>query len=253
TSYAAGSTVQLTALPATGFAFTGWSGDASGLANPLSLTMDANHAVTAAFADTAAPSVTVLAPNGGEGLAIGASANLQWTAADNAGVTAVDLRLSRSGAAGPYDSLATGLENTGSYAWTVTGPATSAAVLKVLAHDAAGHPGADVSNAPFTITGTAAIEDLPPGALALGPIQPNPAHGTAWIDFELPQAMRARLSILDLEGREVAVLADGELAAGSHAMTWAGRRSGGPAPAGLYFVRLEAGGRRMVHRIVLTR
>ena len=117
-------------------------------------------------------------------------------------------------------SLATGLENTGSYAWTVTGPATSAAVLKVLAHDAAGHTGADVSNAPFTITGTAAIEDPPPGALALGPIQPNPAHGTAWIDFELPQAMRARLSILDLEGREVAVLADGELAAGSHAMTW---------------------------------
>ena len=117
-------------------------------------------------------------------------------------------------------------------------------------------PGGGLSGAQ-TLTvnsaGTAAIEGLPPGALALGPVEPNPAHGTARIDFELPQTMRARLSILDVEGRDVAVLVDGELPAGFYVRSWDGRRSGGPAPAGLYFVRLEAGGRRMVHRMTLER
>ena len=51
--YAAGSTLQLTATPASGYQFTGWSGGASGSANPLSLTMDSPKTVTALF--TAAP------------------------------------------------------------------------------------------------------------------------------------------------------------------------------------------------------
>ena len=54
--YASGSVAKLTATPATGFGFTSWGGDASGTANPLSLTMDGNKNVTASFA--AFPSVT---------------------------------------------------------------------------------------------------------------------------------------------------------------------------------------------------
>src|SRR5438876_3912423 len=49
-SYDHGSTVQLTATPAAGFHFTGWSGDASGSDNPLSVTMDAAKSITATFA-----------------------------------------------------------------------------------------------------------------------------------------------------------------------------------------------------------
>ena len=36
-----GSQVTLTAVPATNYGFTGWSGDASGTTNPLTVTMDA--------------------------------------------------------------------------------------------------------------------------------------------------------------------------------------------------------------------
>ena len=50
TSYSNGSTVSLSATPATGQQFTGWSGDASGTANPLSITMNANKTITANFA-----------------------------------------------------------------------------------------------------------------------------------------------------------------------------------------------------------
>jgi uncharacterized repeat protein (TIGR02543 family) len=42
--------VTLTAVPANGYSFTSWSGDASGTNNPFTLTMDADKSVTAAFA-----------------------------------------------------------------------------------------------------------------------------------------------------------------------------------------------------------
>ena len=47
--YASGSTVQLTATPSAGYQFTGWSGSASGVANPLTVTMDAAKTITANF------------------------------------------------------------------------------------------------------------------------------------------------------------------------------------------------------------
>lgn len=54
-TYASGSTVQLTATANTGFKFTGWSGDATGSTNPLTVTMNANKTITANFAPVAAP------------------------------------------------------------------------------------------------------------------------------------------------------------------------------------------------------
>jgi len=48
-SYAPNTVVTLTAGANTGYAFTGWSGDASGTNNPLQVTMAANKAITASF------------------------------------------------------------------------------------------------------------------------------------------------------------------------------------------------------------
>jgi uncharacterized repeat protein (TIGR02543 family) len=46
-------TVSLTAVPATGWVFSGWSGDASGANNPLTVVMSADKAITANFTATA--------------------------------------------------------------------------------------------------------------------------------------------------------------------------------------------------------
>jgi hypothetical protein len=48
-AYATGSGVTITATPEAGQSFLGWSGDAAGAANPLSLTMDANKLIYANF------------------------------------------------------------------------------------------------------------------------------------------------------------------------------------------------------------
>ncbi|WP_461489127.1 InlB B-repeat-containing protein, partial [Pontibacter sp. HJ8] len=65
TSYASGSTVSLTATPASGYQFAGWSGDASGNTNPLTVTMTGNKAITANF--TAVPAQYSLAVSTNEG------------------------------------------------------------------------------------------------------------------------------------------------------------------------------------------
>jgi hypothetical protein len=52
--YPTGSSVQLTALPAPNASFVGWSGDASGSANPITVTMTADKVVTAIFGGVAA-------------------------------------------------------------------------------------------------------------------------------------------------------------------------------------------------------
>ncbi len=48
-TYSLNDVVQLTANPADGWSFTGWSGDLSGSDNPESVTMDANKTVTVTF------------------------------------------------------------------------------------------------------------------------------------------------------------------------------------------------------------
>lgn len=64
--YNHGSTVGLTATPATGYVFSSWSGDATGTTNPLTVTMNGNKNITANF--TAIPAntftLTVNATNG---------------------------------------------------------------------------------------------------------------------------------------------------------------------------------------------
>ena len=61
-NYNYGTSVQLTATPNAGYTFTSWSGDATGSANPLSLTMTANKNITANF--TALYSLNTTAVNG---------------------------------------------------------------------------------------------------------------------------------------------------------------------------------------------
>jgi uncharacterized repeat protein (TIGR02543 family) len=47
--YNYGTNVSITASPAANYRFSGWSGSATGTANPLSVTMDSNKNITASF------------------------------------------------------------------------------------------------------------------------------------------------------------------------------------------------------------
>jgi hypothetical protein len=109
----------------------------------------------------------------------------------------------------------------------------------------------------FTTASSAGVGDRGQGGLALAPPAPNPARGTLRLSFDLPRAMRVRLDVVDVQGRVVATLAEGDLGAGRHERAWdvsvAGAPAGGGAQAraGLYFVRLETPEERRVRRVVL--
>jgi hypothetical protein len=248
--YAYGTAVTVTAVPDSGWAFTGWSGDTTTAGNPLALLMRSHRSYSAAFADTAPPAVHVLAPAGGALLDLGTIVTLGWSALDNAAVARVDLLLSRSG--GAFDSIATAVPNTGSYGWLVSGPVTGEAFLKVVARDSAGNLGADVGDSSFVIREPAGVGERAVADFELAPVQPNPLRGAGLVAFALPRASRVRVSVLDVQGREVAVLVEGEFEAGRHQVRWAGASSGQVGP-GLYFVRLSVAGRSLVRRTVVTR
>ena len=87
----------------------------------------------------------------------------------------------------------------------------------------------------------------------LGTPAPNPigARSAMQIDFAVPQAGHVRLGLYDIQGREVARLADGEYRAGGHSVSADASRIGAAAP-GVYFVRLETLGISRTRRAVLV-
>jgi hypothetical protein len=167
-------------------------------------------------------------------------------------VSAVDLYVARDGRSGTYETIATGVPNSGTYSWNVTSPYTSTAWLRVVARDAATNSSADTSNAAFAILAATGVNDGPVTAFALAPVFPNPMRSGGTFAFALPQGAHVKLSVLDVQGRQVMALADGEYAAGRHSLAWSnGAR--GQLGAGLYFVRLQVEGRTFTQRFVLAR
>ena len=91
-------------------------------------------------------------------------------------------------------------------------------------------------------------------ALRLDPAAPNPFGARTEIAFALSGPGSVRLRVYDVTGREVARLADGPLAAGRHLRSWDGRDARGQLVAsGIYFLRLEQGGRVASAKLVVAR
>jgi hypothetical protein len=89
--------------------------------------------------------------------------------------------------------------------------------------------------------------------IELSPPTPNPSAGAVQIDLALPEERRVRLAVLDLQGREVALLVEGIRDAGRYRFTWDGRSGGSAVAPGIYFVRVESEDLGITRRIVVSR
>jgi hypothetical protein len=88
-----------------------------------------------------------------------------------------------------------------------------------------------------------------PRALEMAPAFPNPSRGPVSVRFGLPASGRVTLALYSVLGQRVATLADGEHAAGWHLV----RLDDARLPAGIYFVRLQAGRQVRNSKLVVTR
>ncbi len=93
-----------------------------------------------------------------------------------------------------------------------------------------------------------------PGAAPALRIGPNPFCDSATLRFRLNRDGATRLLLYDAGGRLVRTLAEGDRAAGEHAVQWEGRdESGVRLPSGVYYYRLDVPDGRVTGRILMTR
>ena len=93
-----------------------------------------------------------------------------------------------------------------------------------------------------------------PSVFTLFQNRPNPFNPSTAIPFALGEDGRVSLTIYDLLGREVTVLADGHMSAGAHELTWEGRtRDGVPCASGVYLYRLVSPHGSESRRMTLVR
>ncbi len=87
--------------------------------------------------------------------------------------------------------------------------------------------------------------------------QPNPFNPQTRIRFRVPAeraGARARLTVLNARGQQVAVLLDGAVGSGEQSVVWDGRNDQGrPVASGIYLYRLEVAGEVFTRKMVLLR
>ncbi len=129
-----------------------------------------------------------------------------------------------------------------------------------IAYDSNRHGNPDIyalrSNHSAAVTGVPDVDDevdvLP--AFSLAQSYPNPFSPSTTIRYSLPARSHVRLGIYDVAGREVAVIQDGVQPVGAHEVRWDGAdRRRLPLSAGVYFVRLDAGGETRTSKMMLVR
>jgi hypothetical protein len=98
-------------------------------------------------------------------------------------------------------------------------------------------------------TEVGAAEPGLPRVARLGEVWPNPFNPETRVTFHLPGMMPVRLSLVDLLGREVRVLENGLLPAGSHER----RLLLDGEAAGCYFLRLQTAEHQEVRKLLLVK
>ncbi len=186
----------------------------------------------------AAPTVHVMFPNGHETLIPGNLTNLMWVTDVIPNGQTADLSISRD-LGQTWEPIATGIANTGSFAWLVSGPQTTngtsetySALFRATVHSVFGAVVTDASDAPF------AIFDATTPTLLLAF---DAAPAAAGMELHWQLAEPARFPRLAVERAEAEAGPWQPIDAGAHPV---GERTvgldGGARPGHTYFYRLVA-------------
>jgi hypothetical protein len=87
-----------------------------------------------------------------------------------------------------------------------------------------------------------------PEVFGLDQNYPNPFNPVTFISFSVPEAGQVRLTVYDMLGRAVAVLEDGVVGPGAHQVAF----NAAGLSSGIFFYRLETGGKTFARKMVLS-
>jgi len=234
-------TVTLTAVPDHGYEFSSWSGDVSGSANPISFALGGSMSVAAHFVASTATLISRF-----EATRIPMGVELRWSFGDPSRIasTAIDRR------------------REGETAWRPMALAVLPELGSEVAIDTDASPAVDyeyrlrvvLETGDELIVGpvraTAAVQ---PQSTTIESVSPNPSPGRMTISFALAREGRVKLAVLDVAGREMTTIMEGQLLLGRYQASWDGAAAGRPLPAGVYFAQLATEGRTIVRKLVFSR
>ncbi|MBA4411444.1 MAG: hypothetical protein C0397_18745 [Odoribacter sp.] len=205
TVYNSGEIVALTATPATGYTFTGWTGDATGSLNPLSVTMNANKAITANFTAIASGfTLNVTANNGTvvknpDMVSYTSGATVLLTATPNSGYTFASWSGDATGSVNPLTVIMNTDKNiTANFKADVIPPAGPLAIDLGCAAPFAILAGSTItSTGPSIITGNVGLS---PGSALIG-FPPGIINGTQEITTPIAAAAKLCLTTAYIDGQ----------------------------------------------------
>ncbi|NNF08044.1 MAG: carbohydrate-binding protein [Candidatus Eisenbacteria bacterium] len=104
------------------------------------------------------------------------------------------------------------------------------------------------------LTVTSAPDDVGPTTFGIARSFPNPVRSRTTIEYTVPADGPVTVAIFDVRGRLVRTLVDESVASGTHTVSWDGKDNDGrPLASGIYYHRLETGGRAHMGKMVLVK
>jgi hypothetical protein len=91
-----------------------------------------------------------------------------------------------------------------------------------------------------------AESNVPERQFALSAPSPNPIARGSDLSYSIPSRAHVRLCLVDVRGREVAVLVDEICEAGQHTVRIGSER----LTSGIYFARLQTMGKELIRRVI---
>ncbi len=202
--------------------------------------------------DTRAPNIALLAPEAGAVFYAGDVETFRWRV-DELNLPAEPRPLLMSididGQEAFTDSLALVSGQEQSLDWLIPESPSEDCRWRLGLMDAFGNQAVVESGPHVIVLDGSPAGDALPERLVFAPNHPNPFNPATRFRFALPAAGNLRLSIHDLNGREVDLLWSGHREAGWWELDW--RPVG--LPSGVYFARLRQGDRVLARKVLLLK
>jgi len=104
------------------------------------------------------------------------------------------------------------------------------------------------SNGVFTISGLVEVETVPE-EFGLDSAYPNPFNPVTTLGFKLPMDSQVSIQVYNIQGRLVETLADHNMHAGHHSITW----NADQHSSGMYFVKMIVGDQVSTQKLLLVK